>query len=211
MKVIATNLGEPKKITWRGKEITTGIYKYPTSEPLRLGTEDVQKDSVIDRRYHGGVDKACYLFSADYYGYWKYLYPDLDWNWGMFGENLTVLGMDENLLRIGDIYKIGTAIVEISEPREPCYKLGIRFDTQDILKQFIQHNHPGTYVRVLEEGDVTVDDRMELITKSKNALTIAAYFKLLYAKEKNPETIRLAINNKALSVSRREKMIGLLP
>ncbi len=210
MKVIATNISEPKTISWRGKEVKTGIFKYPTSEPLYLGTEDVRKDAVIDRKYHGGEHKACYLFSADYYSYWKHLYPDLDWNWGMFGENLTVLGMDENLIRIGDIYKIGTSIVQLSEPREPCYKLGAKFGDQAVLKQFIHHAHCGTYVRVLEEGEVAVNDRIELIKQSDNPLTIAAYFKMLYATTKDTKTMQLAANNEALAKEKREKWRTLL-
>ena len=210
MKVIATNISEPKTISYRGKDVKTGIFKYPTSEPLYLGTEDVRKDTVIDRKHHGGEHKACYLFSADYYSYWQLLYPDLDWNWGMFGENLTVLGLDENLINIGDIYKIGTSIVQISEPREPCFKLGVKFESQTILKKFIAHGHCGTYVRILEEGEVTVNDRLELIKKSDNALTIAAYFKMLYAVKKDKNIMRLAIDNKALAHSKRDKWRHLL-
>ena len=210
MKVISTNISEPKTISWRGKEVKTGIFKYPTSEPLYLGSSDVRKDTVIDRKHHGGEHKACYLFSVDYYSYWKHLYPDLEWNWGMFGENLTVLGMDENVLRIGDIYKIGTAIVQISEPREPCYKLGVRFGTQTILKQFIEHAHCGTYVRVLDEGEVAVGDRIELIKQSENTLTIATYFKMLFTKDKDPLTMRLAVENEALDERKRDKWRTML-
>ena len=203
MKVIATNIAEPKEVTWRGKVVRTGIFKTPTSEPLYLGSKDVRKDAVIDRKHHGGVDKACYLFSAESYTFWKFKYPDLELDWGMFGENLTVLGLDESLIRIGDIYRIGTAVVQISEPREPCYKLGIKFGTQKVLKTFISHARPGAYVRVLEEGEVATDDQFELVKASKNPLTVAALFKLMYATKKDPETVRLAATNKGLAASKR--------
>ncbi|PKB43475.1 MOSC domain-containing protein YiiM [Cellulophaga sp. RHA19] len=206
MKVVATNLGKPTKIQWNGKEEVTGIYKYPTTTPLQLLSTDVINDTVIDRKHHGGIDKACYLFSADVYDYWKNIYPNLDWNWGMFGENLTVEGLDETTLRIGDIYIIGTALVQVSQPREPCYKLGIRFGNQQILKQFIDHNRPGTYIRILKEGSVQTGDVFKLIEQSTNKLTIQDFYKLLYAKEKNKETIKLAVSNMALPEKKRIRL-----
>lgn len=127
MKIISTNIGNPTVILWNCKEEKTGIFKYPVNEAVCLRKNDIAKDTIIDRVHHGGSNKACYLFAADNYPYWKEIYPKLEWNWGMFGENLTVEGLNESLVRIGDIYKIGSAIVQISQPREPCYKLGVRF------------------------------------------------------------------------------------
>ena len=106
MHITSTNIAKPTTILFRGKNVTTGIYKNPTQQPIYLGKSDVKDDEVTDRRYHGGEFKACYLFSENHYAYWKNLYPDLDWNWGMFGENLTVNGLDETKIMIGDIYKI---------------------------------------------------------------------------------------------------------
>jgi MOSC domain-containing protein YiiM len=166
----------------------------------------VDKDTVIDRKHHAGEHKACYLFSSDYYGYWKNLYPQLNWDWGMFGENLTVEGMDESKIRIGDVYKIGAALVQVSQPREPCYKLGIRFGNQEILKQFIDYGHPGTYVRILVEGHVKKGDVLELMEKSKNKLTIKKYYGLLYSKEKDIDIVKLAYNNQALPDYKRKRL-----
>ena len=206
MKVISTNLGKPTKIIWNGKETLTGIYKYPVDAPLFLDMEDVKDDTVVDRKHHGGTYKACYLFSADNYPYWKEKYPLLDWNWGMFGENLTIEGMDESQLRIGSIYKLGTTLVQITQPREPCYKLGIRFNDQHILKQFIDHGCPGTYVRVLERGTVSVGDSMELTEESNNPLTIKEFYNLLFAKTKNQGVLELALNNEAIPPNKKEKL-----
>ena len=210
MKVVATNLGKPTKILWNGKEEVTGIYKYPTTNPLHLKSTDVVNDTVIDRKHHGGIYKACYLFSADVYEYWKKLYPNLEWNWGMFGENLTIEGLNEATLRIGDIYKIGSAVVQISQPREPCYKLGIRFGNQEVLKQFIAHNRPGTYIRILEEGNVQTGDSLTLIEQSSNSLTTQDFYKLLYSKEKKLEHLKLAVNNTALPEKKRERLAKYL-
>lgn len=206
MKVISTNLGEPTKIVWNNKATTTGIYKYPVDTPLFLDTEDVQGDTVVDRKHHGGIYKACYLFSTDNYGYWKEKYPLLDWNWGMFGENLTVEGLDESQIRIGSTYKLGTALVQITQPREPCYKLGIRFGDQTILKQFIDHGFPGTYIRILEPGTVSIGDPMELVEESKSTLTVQQFYNLLFSKTKNQDVLQMAIQNEALPFKKREKL-----
>ncbi len=205
MKVIATNIGKPTTILWNGREELTGIYKYPTQDAIVLGDTDVYNDAVIDRKHHGGANKACYLFSADQYPYWKAKYPNLEWDWGMFGENLTVEGLDETKIYIGDIYRIGSALVQVSQPREPCYKLGIRFGSQEILKQYIDHGRPGTYVRVLESGEITENTPLILVEKSENQLTVQQFFNLLYAKQKDLTLVKLAVENKALPEYKRER------
>lgn len=210
MKVISTNLGKPTTFQWNGKEEQTGIFKYPTDDPLFLGTTDVQNDTVIDRKHHGGENKACYLFSADQYPYWKKLYPNLNWDWGMFGENITIDSLNEDELRIGDIYKLGTALVEITQPREPCYKLGIRFENQQVIKQFVQHKYPGTYIKILETGSVKKGDTMDLTWQSKSTLTINQYYEFLFAKTKDPATIQLILENEALPAYKKEKLIDYL-
>ncbi|MDC6367742.1 MULTISPECIES: MOSC domain-containing protein [Flavobacteriaceae] len=206
MEVISTNIAIPKNVQWNGKNIITGIFKYPVPEPIVLESESVAKDTIADRKVHGGIYKACYLFSSNYYPYWKEKYPDLDWNWGMFGENLTIKNLDESKLRIGNIYRLGTSLVQISQPREPCFKLGIRFGTQDILKEFIDHGYPGTYVKVLEIGEVKTGDRMVLVEESENSLTTRQFYQLLYTKTKDISVIQLAIENEALPEYKRERL-----
>ncbi|WP_297796568.1 MOSC domain-containing protein [uncultured Eudoraea sp.] len=206
MQVISTNIGNLTKINWKGKVLNTGIFKYPTSSPLLLEKESVANDAIANRKVHGGTYKACYLFSEKHYPYWKNRYPELDWNWGMFGENLSVSGMDETQIRIGDIYKIGKALVQISQPREPCFKLGIRFGTQQILKEFIEYGFPGTYVKILEEGLVSSGDRLTLIEASDSPLTVFEFFQLLYAREKDQKVLKLALENSALPELKRESL-----
>jgi len=206
MKVISTNIGKPTTFEWNGKQEQTGIFKYPVDEPLFLGKTDVRKDTVIDRKHHAGEHKACFLFAADQYAHFKDLHPNLEWGWGMFGENLTVLGMDESLMRIGDIYKIGSALVQVSQPREPCYKLGVRFNDQDIIKQYVDHAHSGTYVRILEEGKVNKDDEVILVEQSENMLTVKQSFEVILSRKKDPHLLRLAISNPALPEYKRERL-----
>lgn len=205
MKVISTNLGSPTTFVWNGQEEQTGIFKKPVSEALSLTINDVSKDTVIDRVHHAGLNKACYLFASDNYPYWKKLYPDLEWNWGMFGENLTVEGLDESTMRVGDIYKLGSALVQVSQPREPCYKLGIRFGTQDILRQFIDHNRPGTYVRILEEGEVKTGDVLELQQQSQNTLTTQQFYELMFMREKPKELLTLFMDNPSVPQYKKER------
>jgi len=193
MKVISTNLGPKIKVAWKGKEIETGIFKSPVGTPIYLGKEDVQGDHVIDRRYHGGISKACYCYSADHYDFWKAKYPELNWDWGMFGENLTIEGLDESSIWIGDIYQVGQAKVCISKPRQPCFKLGIRFGTQQALKDFMEAPYPGTYLSILEEGAVQVGDTFQLLERNEQSVSVLAIYELLFRKEADQSIVNRAL------------------
>jgi MOSC domain-containing protein YiiM len=203
MKIISTNIGKPTTFIWNGKEETTGIFKKPTGKPIYLTKNDVIGDVVSNRLNHGGYYKACYLFSSEQYPYWKELYPDLDWTWGMFGENLTVSGFDEREVLLGDIYKVGEATVQVSQYREPCYKFGYKFGTQKVLKQFIQHGFGGTYLSILEEGYVDINDEFTLVERPETSLTVAELFQLVYAKEKNQDLLRIAASSKSIPPKKR--------
>ena len=206
MKVISTNIAKPTTFIWNGKEITTGIYKKPTDMPIYLGKTDVKGDTVSDRKVHGGEFKACYLFSADQYPYWQNLYPHLEWTYGMLGENLTVKGLEEHQLYIGDIYKLGNSLVQITQPREPCFKFAHKFGNNTVLQQFITHGFSGTYVRVLEEGDVTINDKFQLVEHQPNGVTVFQLFELLYAENKNNKHINQLLNNNALPQNLKKRL-----
>ncbi|MBT8311414.1 MAG: MOSC domain-containing protein [Flavobacteriaceae bacterium] len=206
MHVIAANIAQPALIEWKGKKEYTGIYKAAVDKAIFLGKEGVSGDAVADRRVHGGVDKACYLFSADHYDFWKAQYPLLDWDWGMFGENLSISGMDESKIRIGDVFQIGEALVEVSQPREPCYKLGIKFGDQKVISEFIDHGYPGVYVRVLEEGKVCKGDELILKKQSDSSLTVKDFFDFLYTREKDPKLLELILNTPALPEKKKNKL-----
>lgn len=198
MKIISTNISQPRTIEFQGQTMQTGIYKEPVNHPLQLGTTDVEGDSVIDRRFHGGEEKACYLFSADQYPAWKELYPNLEWTNGMFGENLTVEGLDERKINIGEIYKIGTAKVQVVQPRQPCFKFGIRMEDQAALKTFIDTDHPGVYLAVLEPGQVAVGDTFQLIQEGEPDLTITQVFHMLYRPQTDKALVERAVNSKVI-------------
>lgn len=199
MKIISTNIGEPRVLQYDGKEVKTGLFKHPAEEPVFLGNEDVEKDHVMDRKHHGGVDKACYLYPADHYPYWQDLYPKLAFNWGMFGENLTVKGLYEADVNIGDVFQVGEAIVQATQPRQPCFKLEFRFNDRQIIRKFVDSGFSGIYVRVLKNGYVKAGDTMERIER-KESVSIQKVFKWLYASEFDPEVSR-AVKDKLMAES----------
>ncbi|MBL4651820.1 MAG: MOSC domain-containing protein [Flavobacteriales bacterium] len=199
MKVVSTNIAEPRTVLKNGKEVQTGIYKSPVSAGIYLGKTDVKNDSVIDRKFHGGIDKACYLYSADHYPFWKKQYPNLDWHLGMFGENLTIEGLDESKIQIGDTFEIGEATIQVSEPRRPCSILGIRFNDKGLVKKFMNTPYPGIYVRVLENGLVKSGNEMKKIYSTGDSLTIKDVYSIFSDNSKNMPLIKMALNEPHLS------------
>ncbi len=184
MIIVSTNIGRKRPIRWRGREVMTGIYKMPVEAPLFLGSEDVTGDDVVDRRYHGGVDQAVYAYGYNHYPYWENLYPDLEWGPGMFGENLTVDGLEEASIMVGDRFSVGDAIIEVTKPREPCYKLGVKFGSQKILRQFWNTTACGVYFKVLTQGIVSIDDEF-ILRKRGSGPSIAEVFISLRKNKKN--------------------------
>lgn len=210
MQIISTNIGEPATIEWRGQQVKTGIFKYGINSPIFLGQDDVVNDHVLDRRFHGGPDKACYLYSADHYPFWKTKYPDLDWQWGMFGENLTVQGLSESEICIGNIYQIGEAVVQVSQPRQPCFKLGIRFGDQIVVDDFWHSPFPGIYVRILQSGQVQKGDKFVLIDQNSDHLSVSQVFSIFRSSSLDREFIQKAINNQFLADSCRRDIQKIL-
>lgn len=158
MKIVSTNIGERKKITFKNKTFYTGIYKFPTRNPIFLNREEVKGDEISDRKYHGGKQQAVYAYSLNHYSFWKEKYPNLEWNLGMFGENLTIDGLDETKIHTGDTFMVGNAILEATIQRDPCYKLGARFNDMKIVKQFWNTTFCGVYFKVVQTGFVKSGD-----------------------------------------------------
>ena len=177
MKIISTNLGEKREIDWKGKTVTTGIFKYPVEKPIFLDTKDVKGDAICDREHHGGILQAVYGYSLKHYDYFKPLYPNLDWQHGIFGENLTIDDLDETQLHQGDTFKVGDAILEVSVQRNPCMKLGVRFNDMSIVKQFWNTTMCGVYFKVNQIGFVKAGDIFEQIKSCPENPTIAEIYK----------------------------------
>lgn len=177
MKIVTTNIGERVEKVWKGKKISTGIFKKPVGKPIFLDVEDVKGDILCDREKHGGIDQAVYAYSLKHYAYWKNIYPNLSWeNGGMLGENLTIDDLDETKIHIGDTFKIGEVLIEVTKPRPPCLKLGIKFNDIAILKQFWNTTMCGVYFKVLQVGFVKAGDELKQIKSCPENKTIAEVY-----------------------------------
>ena len=176
MKIVSVNIGEKRKVTWRNKIVETGIFKFPVQNPIFLDIEDVKNDNVVDRKHHGGIEQAVYAYGEQHYEYGKGLYPKQDWDYGVFGENLTVTNLDETNIHIGSTYQLGEAIIEVTKPRQPCSKLGIRFNDPSVIKQFCNSTRSGIYFKILKTGYVGRSDEMVLLNKPIHNLTIAEVY-----------------------------------
>lgn len=206
MQVRATNIAEPREIIWKGNSQITGIYKYPVSAGIRLRPEGVEGDLIGNKKVHGGAYKACYLFASEHYDHWKIRYPELNWHWGMFGENLTTEGLLDDAIQVGDIFKIGSALVQATIPREPCYKLGLKFQDQGVVADFIAHGHPGAYVKVLEEGEVAAGDAISRLEAASDSISIRDFFIFLNTRQKDPDVLGALLANPYVPDYKKEKL-----
>jgi MOSC domain-containing protein YiiM len=169
-----------------------------------LRTLNLDGDRQADLTVHGGPTKAAYAYPAAHYGYWRGELPGVELPWGMFGENLTTEGLDESAVNIGDRFRLGTAEVMVTEPRMPCYKLGIKFGRMDILKRFLASGRTGFYFAVEREGEVGAGDEIEMIGRDRHNVSVADITRL-YARDKNDfETMRRALAVEALPESWRD-------
>ena len=204
MKLISLNVGLPRIVESNGEPVTTGIFKEPVEGPIMLRTLNLDGDRQADLTVHGGVSKAVYAYPVEHYEFWKRELPEMELPYGMFGENFTTEGLLEDALNVGDRWRVGEAELMLTEPRMPCYKLGIKFGRTDIIRKFLQSRRTGFYFAVVKEGEVKAGDLMELQTRDANNITIADITRL-YALEKNDlETLRRAVKLEALSESWRE-------
>ena len=198
MKILSVNVGLPREVTWQGKLVTTGIFKKPVDAPVMMRTLNLDGDGQADLTVHGGLTKAVYVYPSEHYGYWRTELPGVDLPWGMFGENLTTEGLFEEAVYIGDKFRIGETEVLVTEPRMPCYKLGIKFGRADIIKRFLASRRTGFYFAVVREGMVGAGDAVELIGRGQREISVADITRL-YAFEKDDlKSLRRAIEVEAL-------------
>ncbi|HVB86897.1 MAG TPA: MOSC domain-containing protein [Candidatus Dormibacteraeota bacterium] len=173
MKIISLNVGLPRVVVDRGREVATGIFKSPAAGPLMLRETNLDGDRQADLSVHGGANKAVYAYPFEHYEYWRNELSDVELTWGNFGENLTTECLLESEARIGDQFRIGGALVKVTQPRLPCFKLGIRFGRDDMVKRFLSSGRSGIYFSVLEEGLVNAGDAIELLQRDARGITIA--------------------------------------
>jgi MOSC domain-containing protein YiiM len=201
MKLISVNVGLPRVVMSNGDPVSTGIFKEPVAGRVMLRTLNLDGDPQADLSVHGGLSKAVYVYPSEHYGYWTHEFPEMKLPWGMFGENFTTARLLESELNIGDKFRVGSAIVMATEPRMPCYKLGIRFGRSDVVKRFLASERTGFYFAVLQEGDVGVGDPVELIERSKDSFKLSDTTALYTHEKHNVGLLRRAIEVGALPES----------
>jgi len=172
MKIISVNVGLPIKVNFGKEIVTTAIFKNPIKHRIKLNKLNLKGDKQADLTVHGGIDKAVYLYPSEHYEFWKKEIKDFEYSWGTFGENLTTEGLLEDLVNIGDQFQIGSAKVVATQPRMPCYKLAVRFGRMDIIRRFMASERSGIYFKVAQEGEIGVEDKIELIKSDENKVTI---------------------------------------
>ena len=178
--------------------MNTGIFKEPIRGRVRLRKLNLDGDRQADLTVHGGVDKAVYAYPGEHYSYWREEVPGKLLPWGMFGENFTTEGMFEEAVNIGDQFMVGTAKLVATQPRMPCYKLGVRFGNMDIIKRFLASGFTGVYFKVVKEGELEQGDEIRLIKKDKNNVTVKDIVRLYTINKDDVQTIRRAIKIKDL-------------
>jgi len=199
MKLLSINVSLPKEVPYMGKTTTTGIFKEPVHGRVMLRTLNLDGDGQADLKGHGGIHKAAYTYSTENYDYWKRELGRTDFTFGQFGENFTVEEMLDAAIHVGDVFRVGTALVEVTQPRVPCFKLGIKMGLAPFPKMFLASGRPGFYLRVLEEGEVGAGDVIERITIDSERMTVREVCHLLYFDPKNVEGARKALRIQALS------------
>ena len=200
-RLLSVNVGLPREVDWHGRIVRTSIWKGPVEGPVRVTSLNLDGDQQSDLSVHGGRDKAVYAYPIEHHEYWKRELPGQDLPWGAFGENFTTEGLLEPEVRIGDRLRIGTAEFQVTQPRMPCFKLGIRFGRDDMVKRFLRSGRCGFYLSVLREGRVARGDAIELAGRDDHDVTVAD-IATLYARDMDDvDLIRRAVAVPALPES----------
>lgn len=198
MKLISVNVGLSREVEWTGGPLSTGIFKQPVEGKIPVKTLNLDGDRQADLSVHGGPYKAVYGYPAEHYEYWRKELSDPQLGWAAFGENLTTEGLHESALHIGDRLRIGTAELVVTQPRLPCFKLGIRFGTQDMVKRFLLSRRTGFYFSVAKEGEIEKGDAIEIVSSETGNLTVADITRLYAFDTNDREGMRQAAQLEAL-------------
>ena len=201
MRLISLNTGGPRQVRVNGEQVRTSIWKTPREGRLHVATLNIDGDAQSDLTVHGGRYKAVYCYPSEHYAYWREQLPGMDLPWGIFGENLTTEGLLETDVCIGDRMRIGTAEFQVTQPRQPCFKLGIRFGRADMVRRFLDSGRSGFYVSVVREGDVARGDEIQIVERQTNGMSVSDIFALYLDDEGKEEELRRAAAVAALSPS----------
>ena len=201
MQLASVNVGLPQEIDWHGRAVRTSIWKSPVEGRVRVMSLNLEGDQQSDLSVHGGADKAVYAYPSEHYEYWTGELPGRELPWGAFGENFTTEGLLEPNVRIGDRIRIGSAEFVVTQPRMPCFKLGIRFGRDDMVKRFLRSRRTGFYLAVLREGEVARGDLMEFTARDDHGVSVADIAALYASDIENEDLLRRAVEVPALPES----------
>jgi MOSC domain-containing protein YiiM len=202
MKILSVNVGLPREVQWHGRTIRTSIFKSPVAGRVPVRKLNLDGDQQSDLKVHGGVDKAVYVYPSEHYAFWRDELPNIDLPWGAFGENFTTEGpLDDKAVHIGDRFRIGSAQFVVTQPRMPCFKLGIRFSRPEIIKRFLHSGRNGFYFSVANEGEVAAGDTIELVASDENGVTVADIVGLYTADAANQDFLHRVSDLAALPES----------
>ena len=210
MKLLSVNVGRPREVVHQGRLVPTGIFKQPVAGRVLLRRTNLEGDAQADLAVHGGPDKAVYAYPYEHYAHWREELGRDDFVMGQFGENLTLEGMLEHAVSIGDVYRVGDATVEVSQPRVPCFKLGVRLGDASFVKRFHHSRRTGFYLRVIEEGEIAAGDAIDLVDRPAGSLTVSEVFSLRHFEQGDSEKLKQAAGLPALCLSWREDFLRIL-
>jgi MOSC domain-containing protein YiiM len=204
MKLVSLNVGLPRDVVWHGKTVSTGIYKEPVDGRVALRKLNLDGDRQADLIVHGGEYKAVYCYPIEHYAYWRQQLPGRDLATAIFGENFTTEGVEEDSVHLGDQFSIGSAEVVVTQPRLPCYKLGIRFGADNMVKKFLEAGRYGFYVAVTREGEVGVGDEIKVLSRDPKGVPVSEITRLYIARKYSAadlRSLRRALQVRALPTS----------
>jgi len=198
MQVVSVNVGLPQEVAWKNMTVQTAIFKKPVLGQVRVEKLDLAGDKQADLTVHGGANKAVYGYPSEHYEYWRDQLADASLSWGNFGENLTTESLAEDTLCIGDRLRIGSALLTVTQPRLPCYKLALRFNRDDMIKRFLASRRCGFYFSVSEEGELAAGSKMEILSRDPERVSVIDIVDLYLAEKIDPELLARALRVAAL-------------
>ena len=210
MKIVSINVGLPRRILWKDREVTTSIFKSPVNGPVMMRRLNLDGDRQSDLENHGGRNKAVYAYPAEHYAIWRRELPGMELSWGAFGENLTIEGLREENTYIGDLFRMGEAILMVTQPRIPCYKLGIRLGRDDIVKRFLESNRSGVYFSVVLEGQIAIGDPVERIKEDEDRISVMEINRAVANGGDHLSIVRRAVQHRVLPAGLREHFLTRL-
>lgn len=210
MNVLSVNVGLPREVEWQGRTVRTSIWKEPVSGPVRVTALNIEGDRQSDLSVHGGRDKAVYVYPGEHYDFWRRELERPDLAPGAFGENLTTRGILEDEVRVGDRWRVGSVEFEVVQPRTPCYKLGIRFGRDDMIRRFLDSGRSGLYLAVVREGTLASGDTIELVSPAEHDVTVADVAASFATGGEDQNLLRRVVAVKTLPAGLKDHLEGLL-